>query len=166
MGLKLCWQIYLLADRALCKIRRNWVTCCSRWCDGVRKRDQWSSLDSCPYFLWCGASLQSQYGVLIDSRGSGASHERSRAMMASKTIQRQWIALCDATALGGSRRVRGWCHGDDDGDQMSSLRQWAAPAKTPLRWASIAQVGSSIWTRFLHCKAGARSTTTCHGDIL
>src|SRR5271156_2477426 len=52
--LKLCWQIYLLADRALCKIRRDWVTCCSRWRDGVRKCDQWSSLDSCPYFLWCG----------------------------------------------------------------------------------------------------------------
>lgn len=39
-------------------------------------------------------------------------------------------------------------------------------SKTPLRWASIAQVGSSIWTLFLHCKAGARSTTTYHGVIL
>jgi len=119
---------------ALCKIRRDWVTSCSRWRDGVRKHDQWSSLDSCPNILWCEhrcshSMVLREVGLSSTPEEVGQVTNEAGAIMASKTIQRQWIALCNAAALGGSRRARGWCHGGDDGDQMSSLRQWAAPAK-------------------------------------
>ena len=47
---------------------------------------------------WGDHQLQRKWGRLTNE---------AWAIMASKTFQRQWIALCDAMALGGSRRVWG-----------------------------------------------------------